>query len=183
MVGVTWQSVLIPAAVSGIVSVLISILTISQVTVRSARAERREGARVSLARRAAAMRLTLRQYRQNDHGGRRRPDAWVADDAVAAAGALAEAEDLSPIRRRLVHRRIRRVFGSEAFDVAELVDPARASDSAVVTSLVRQAARIEGKLPPGLAAGILHEAYAAEPLDQRLCDRLDRELRLLGRAW
>lgn len=172
-----WSNVLVSAAVGGMVSVLVTLLTVSTVTVRQARALRRDNARQEIAALALAARLEARKYLDGppEHAARA-STVWHQQDAVDAAAYFHAAEPLPMIRRALIRRRLRRLYGTYAVETAELVSPGDKGEEVFLRALL-------GRKPDQITPGLVHAAYAAEPRDPALCRKLDRQLGRLGRAW
>jgi hypothetical protein len=184
---VDWSTIVVSAVISAALGVLVAFVTASLITVRQARARRREDARQELAQIAAEMRLTLSQYRAlqdrarpHDDERARLPKQPNTADQLAAGRVLQAASGLGWFRRWLVKRRCRRIFGRFWTDRAELF---LAADSEVSVGPAVFAGLNHHPFRSGNAAAAvsqrLHRAYAAPPRDP-LQAELDRELRRLG---
>lgn len=117
----TWGMVaLVSAAISAVVGAVVSLLAVSQTTIRQRQAERRDEARQSLRRTLQPLRAQVRKYDRGLNPGAQRTDALILDDHALATKVLAAAEQLGPVRRWLVRRRARRVFGPFVWAVADV---------------------------------------------------------------
>lgn len=180
--GVDWSTVLASAGVSAVVGAVVSLLTVSQTTVRRARAERRETARLAVADTAAPLVRELTRYRfQRENGKPRRDNANAHLDDLGKVMALRKAAaNLSWWRRWLVDRRCRRVFGDYWADLARDYPSDRpAGESEFSTWL---AASMSDRHRGDPRESLIHRTYAAPPADP-LAGKLARELRLLAAAW
>lgn len=118
-----WGTVLASAGVSAVVGAVVSLLAVSQVTVRQARAAEREDARRSIRELAETqVRLVMRYSFVEREGSRAMRDSDDGtshlDDHTTVAAILIAARGLSKMRRRLVERRCRRIFGRYWVDLA-----------------------------------------------------------------
>jgi len=186
---VDWATIAISAGISAVISsslsVLVSLATTSSITVRQARAQRRENARLALAQVAEELRLALAQYRANTRSSAQRdPKKAHSEDQRWATRILTAAADLGRIRRWLVKRRCRRIFGNFWTDMADIYpanEPAKTLGDAVGAALVVQFQQAERGEQADTTGHLLHSAYVADPGD-RIQAKLDRELRLLRAA-
>jgi hypothetical protein len=112
---VDWLTVTISTALSAVVGTVVSLAAVAQTTTRQRRAERRDAARQQikeLVTRPLAQVTTYRaglnkgiQKGEEDHNRMR------GDDYTLASRVLTLADELGPMRRWLVMRRCRRLFG------------------------------------------------------------------------
>lgn len=154
---------------------------------REARATRRVQARESIGAIGRSLRADLRTYRAGYAGGSRR-EAMITkmDDYVKASELLTLADDLGAIRRRLVTRRCRILYGKHWTSLAEI----SRADPSSLGSLVALpiAASVRATTGEGPSAddegrgGLVHRAYS-QPPGHALLDRLDRHLAMLGRSF
>jgi hypothetical protein len=137
------------------------------------------------------MRLTLSQYRalqdragpRNDQRGRL-PKQPNSADQLAASEVLQGASGLGWLRRWLVRRRCRRIFGRFWTDRAELFPAAYSEESAgpaVFAGLGLNSHPFRSGNAAAAVSQRLHRAYAAQPGDP-LQAELDRELKRLRQA-
>ena len=98
--------------ISAALSVLVSLATASSLTVRQARTQRAENARLRLSEIADGMLRTLAQYRANTRSSAQRdPDNAHSEDKRVATAILDVASGLSRFRRWMVARLCRRILG------------------------------------------------------------------------
>lgn len=177
-----WSTVFLSAGVSAVVGAVVSLLTVSQTTVKRARAERREAARVALAARVAPLIDDLARYRFRRSRPKplREPDLAEFDDHATVVGIRAAAADLPPWRRRLVDRRLRAVFGTTWTDLA--IDYPTKPDANESRGAWLAVALENSETPDTVPDyGLLHRAYSARPGDPSQ-DELTRALRRLAAA-
>ena len=99
MDSVTWESAVVTAAISAIVGAVVSLLAVSQVTVRQRRAERRDDARIELRATVQPLRANVRRYQAGVNPGMRRDNNVQihADDYVLASRLLTTAGRLGAL--------------------------------------------------------------------------------------
>jgi hypothetical protein len=116
--------------------------------------------------------------------GEREPGRAEAMDAQVVSAVLAALPDLPAWRRRLIRRRLRRLFGPTWITHLE-VFPYDADNP--MDALIRAAAhehRVGGPTGEGvlLTQGLVHETLPLRVFGGRPAQRLDRELRRLSGA-
>ena len=182
MDSVTWESAVVTAAISAIVGAVVSLLAVSQVTVRQRRAERRDQARVELHEAVQPLRADVRKYQARIKSGMKRDQNAViqGEDYAYATQWLTIAARLHPVRQWLVRRRTRRLVGKLIWQVAD-ISPMRDEGLGSIAPLLfaqvtpEQFGLQEGDSPFGL----LHEALTTDPGSPQL-RRLERSLARLA---
>lgn len=182
---VTWITVLVSAAISALTGTVVSLLAVSQVTVRQRRATQRAEARDELRSLVSPLLADLRKYQLNLKSSlEREAERAILDDHRIVTEILAAAAPLSWWRRKLVRRRCNHIFGAYWTQLAEDLPFNVGSDSlgAVFVPFL-QAARLEadGKLSGSPVNSAIHKAYMENPGHARQ-ERLARELRYLKEA-
>ncbi|MEP7739153.1 hypothetical protein ABKW28_15995 [Nocardioides sp. 31GB23] len=180
-----WSTVALSTALSALVGTLVSLAAVSQTTIRQRRAERRDEARQRLAETVAPMRAKVRKYQAGRHGSLKRdePHTMVGDDYTLVSAVLYVAESLSPIRRHLVRRRCRQLFGKWLTETAAISPADGSSPGAFLAPLfVAAFAEDEYADPEKRATGTLHRALMTDPASPELA-RLERDLRRLSAGW
>ncbi len=178
-----WPTVLLSAGISAVVGAVVSLLAVSQVTTRRARAERADASRRALAAVVGPLRSDLRKYQLGmNRGLQRGPATAQLDDHRLVSGILAASSDLPWWRRRLVERRCRRVFGDHWTDLARdwPYDPSSVG-AALGPSLMAGIRAGKNGQSAAPVAGLIHRAYTNAP-GHVLLQQLDRQLRLLAAA-
>jgi hypothetical protein len=127
------------------------------------------------------------QYQVGMQASEQRDDPSLGnlDDYAHASMILTAAADLKPVRRALVRRRVRRVFGRAWTELADIYPVADAKDvEAILTPWITWNAKGTrnpiAHLDP--AKGLMNRALSSVE-DHRLVRRLVRELRHLSRSW
>lgn len=182
---VQWETVLASAGVSAITGAVVSVLTISQITVRKARAERREASRLAVRAAVEPLLQELTRYIYADARitPKRDTDQTHLEDFAHVLRVRAAARDLPAWRRALVDRRCRHIFGPYWVDLARDyptsadADPSSATFAARLGSSMSRASS-EREAP---ASSLFHRTYATPP-SKRPGKRLTRELELLAKA-
>jgi hypothetical protein len=179
-------TLLASAGISATVSSAVSLLAVSSTTTRQRLAERRDEARQQLSEAVGPTFSEVVKYRSNMRAGLRRedPTTMVGDDFLLASRIHQLIPRLAPVRRWLVKRRCRRIFGPFLTGLAE-VSPA--SDDSLggmlAPILVAGSGRSElGKMPASDRFGTLHHALCGPP-DGKSVTRLVRDLRRLKAGW
>ena len=175
-------TLLASAGVSAVVGAVVSVLAVSQTTVRRAKAERADAARQAVQAVVAPMRDELARYefRQRPEP-LRGPGRSHMDDHAAVVQVLDAATGLPAWRRWLVARRCRRVFGAYWTDLA-IEYPGDPTDAHTFSAwLASSLTRGRGSIPRGAGPldGLLQRAYSELPGHSRLKDLRD-ELRSLS---
>lgn len=153
--------VLATAAISVVVSTLVSILLVPTVAVRQERARRREQSREALAAFTGLMQLDLLRYRSR--GGTRamrKPESHHGDDAESAAAVLRASADLGAVRRRRVLRRCRLLFGERFTQQAILYPGEEESGQRFAGMLFGQVREDYRDVKPD---HVFHRAYSEPP--------------------
>lgn len=168
------------AALSAVVSASVALALTSYRAARDAAAARRVAARTEIRTRANVLRDTLRRYRAGFAGSQRRePNVAESEDYVTASGFISPASDLGPVRRRLVTRRCRKIFGDHwtALAIIGPADPANVDTHFLLPfwNMLNQ------RVSHDPTAGLIHQAYSRPPGD-RLLRRLARQVDLLSRS-
>lgn len=181
---VDWSTLLASAGVSAVVGAVVSLLTVSQATVRRARAERREAARRAV---SAAVSPVLDEVARYEYLRPPEPKRTLEqshmDDHARLVIVRRAAADLPAWRRWLIDRRCRRVFGHYWTDLARDYPSALDSDSGSLTSWLAASTRdYRASAGRGPVDGLLHRAYC-ERAGHPLVHKLRRELRRLAAAW
>ncbi|GAA4709021.1 hypothetical protein GCM10025782_01330 [Pedococcus ginsenosidimutans] len=175
---------MISAAISAVVGAGVSLLAVSQTTIRQRRAESRDDARLELRRVLQPMRAKVRKYRARMLSGMKRDAHRIeGDDYVLASAVLAAADGLHPVRRWLVLRRARRVFGPFMVAVADLSPTQGDTLGSIAPLLMAQHDPSKlGLADDELRLGLLHEALVCDPGSEQV-RRLERELTRLASGW
>lgn len=162
-------------------SSLVSLVAVRQVTVRRARAERAEAARVAVRAHVTAMIDDLARYRfqRRRTAPDRKPDLGAIGDHASVVRIRAAAADLPAWRRRRVDNRCRRVFGRTWTDLA-INFPTKSEGGESVGAWFALAAEHRG--PEEADFGLLHRAYSEMP-GHPSQDQLASELRRLAMCW
>lgn len=168
------------AGVSAVVGAVVSLLAVSQTTVRQRRAERREAARLNLRQTVGALldELARYQYQAGRPAPKRDDQHAHPEDHAAVVAIRAAAEDLPAWRRALIDRRSRRVFGAYWTDLAR--DYPSQLDGGSGSFTAQLAAHFHGRGGDPLDS-LIHRAYAHPPGHPTQTD-LRRELRRLAAA-
>jgi hypothetical protein len=115
-----WETVLVSAAISTVVSALITLLMAGRVAIRQRRAEAAEAGLVELRTTVDPWRLEVTQYGLGMANSLRRDSsASHGDDHARATQVMNTALKLRRVRRWLVRRRCRAVFGAYWTTLAE----------------------------------------------------------------
>lgn len=177
-----WSTVLLSAGVSAIVGAVVSIVAVSQVTVRRAQAESRYQAAQQIKALVAPEIARVVKYQAGmDEGQRREGGRYHSADFVMASQVLAIAESLGWLRRRFVRRRCRLVYGAFTTRLAEVSPTDGASLGSVMAPLM--SATYGGGDPSGSADNLLDgRAYEAMTEDHEAPEvkRFLRDLRRLA---
>ncbi len=180
---VDWLTLIASAGVSPVVGAVVSLVAVSQVTVRRARAERREAARLAVAAVVKPLQLELARYTYaagQRTSSKRDNEAAHMDDHRHVVAILGAAPDLPAWRRRLVDRRCRRVFGAYWCDLARDYPSAGETGGGSLTAWLASSMQDHhGAEDP--RSSHLHRAYATPP-GSPVQDELRRELRRLAAA-
>lgn len=176
---------MVSTAVSAVVGTLVSLAAVAQTTTRQRRAERRDAARQGIRHAVAPLRGQLRKYqaRMLSSLKREEPEIINGDDYALVSALLPVAEELHPVRRWLVRRRIRRLFGPLIFKTADVAPMEGSSLGAIAPLLIAEydPSKI-GNDRHGKRFGLVQEALSTEPSSKAL-SRLERELRRLAAGW
>ncbi len=175
-----WGTVAASAGVSAVISAVVSLLTIHQVTVRRARAERADASRQAVRK---AVEPLLRELARYQYFGREEPkrtsEMSHMQDHTYLVQVRAAATDLSGFRRWLVDRRCRRTFGGYWTDLA--IDlPTGANDAGTFSAWLASGLK-DGQLKTGEGPldGLVHRAYSLPP-GHELQKKLRRNLKRLA---
>lgn len=178
-----WATLVAAAGVSAIVSAIVSLLAVRQVTVRRSRAERADAAMQRIRAIVEPLLDALSRYEYvRPPEPRRIAERSHMDDHAAVVRIRHAAADLPLWRRALVDRRCRRVFGDYWTNLA--IDyPNASSDEAGASFSAWLAASVRGRQEddPGPVDGLIHRAYS-EPAGRPVQNDLRRELRRLSAA-
>jgi hypothetical protein len=180
-----WSTLIVSAAVSAVVGALVSIAAVSQTTVRQRRADRRDQALVALKKIVVPLRMDLRLFELRVRTGMKRTaERSHIDDHRLATAVLDTTEDMGRLRRLLVRRRCRRIFGEYWASLAEEMPYADHSlDSAMVPALLGAPRLLEsGALKSTPMDGLFHRAYMRDPGGREQA-QLRKELRRLSAGW
>lgn len=165
---------------SAIVSAAVSLSVASWKTGREERAKRRLVAKDRVREEVGEMLASVVKYQAGVGEGR---DEGVSEDDADyewASKVLAACKGLSWLRRRAVRKRLRRLAGPTAFDLA-VVKPADGTDGGGLPLF--WAGTQSGKYPSGRAPlGYLDEALS-KPSASKEVKRLRRELSRLAQCW
>lgn len=179
-----WSTLVASGGVSAVVGVVVSLVAVSQMTKKQARAERADAARQEVAAKAGLLLAELARYEfvRSDEPKRSRARAHL-DDRIKASEIILAAAPLPWWRRSLVERRVRRVFGDYWTSLAIDYPSTDASDTgsfaAFLASSIREA---NGDQRPGQFDGLMQRAYSTRAGDP-LLRVLRRELRRLRSAY
>lgn len=179
-----WSTVFLSAGVSALVGTLVSLSAVHQTTVRKARAERADAARLAVRDLVAPILGELRRYEYvSPAEPARTPNRIHSEDHVRVSSILQTASNLPPWRRRLVERRCRRVFGEYWTDLAIEYPGGGANDANPMTAwIVRSAKDQDGfatTTERGPLKALMQRAYSERAGHPLLAD-LRRELRRLA---
>jgi hypothetical protein len=178
-----WPDVIVTAGVG----VVAALSTAKVVAARQEQAKERTKARLELARAVHPLVSATRLYYrgQSDTRVKREQGVIHCEDYLNASRLLAIVNRLSPLRRSLAMRRLRRIYGWEYMDV---VASSPCEDSADVAGYVaplflweRAKAENPDAIPPLGGYGLLLFALCQQP-GFSLQKRLIREFRLLQMA-
>lgn len=167
---------------SAVVGAVVSLLVVSQTTVRRRRAERREAAREAVTAAVAPLLVELGRYRyqvrrpEPKRAGEQADLAHLEDHAQLVTIRTAAA-DLPGWRRWLVDRRCRRIFGNYWNDLAR--DYPTRTDADTLTAWLAVSMNDGASGDP--RQSLIHRTYA-EPPGHALGAELARELRRLSAA-
>lgn len=168
--------------VSAVVGAVVSLLAVSQTTVRRARAERREAARLAVRERVAPLLAELARYEYlRPPEPRRSAERSHMDDHAAVMSIRRAAADLPPWRRWLVDRRCRRVFGAYWTDLARDYPSAKSEGNESFSAWFAASVRDRREGDPSPLDGLMQRAYSESPGHPMLRE-LRRELRRLAAA-
>lgn len=173
-----WSTVILSTGVSAVVGSVVSLLAVSQTTIRQRRAERHDQARQDLRKLLAPLRTDLRKYQSRMNAGLKREDLTThhGDDYALASQVLVMAEQLSNGRRWLVRRRTRRLLGSFMFNVADIAPLKGDTLGALAPLLVAQYDPSKANVEEADDRfGELHRALMTNPGSPELA-KLEREL-------
>jgi len=174
------STLLVSAAVSVLVSTIVSLLIAPTLVVRQERAKRRERAREAVDGVAGALLLDLDRYRGGWGGPpHRKTDVADGDDTERAAKVIRAAADLGRQRRWLVQRRCRIIFGQRWTQWAMAYPGEDESNHRAAKTMFGQV-REHGK-DVDITSHLIHQAYSHPP-DHPSQKRLARHLRWLARS-
>lgn len=180
---VDWSTLLASAGVSAVVGAVVSLLAVSQTTVRRAKAERADASRLAVRECVAPLLAELARYQYVGlERAKREAETSHMDDHAHVVAIRSAAADLPGWRRWLVDRRCRRVFGDYWTDLARDYPSVGRETGGTLTAWFA-ASVAESKRPPGARPvdGLMHRAYSQQS-GHTLVDRLRRELRRLAAA-
>lgn len=178
---VDWSAVLasglVSVVVSAVVGGLVSLATIHQLTVRRARAERMETARVDLRESAGDLRRELSRYVQGVAPGGKRdePGKRQQDDASTCLNLAVPAAETGRWRAWANNRRLVLLFGKETVSTVDLYLDVARTRPGEWTFLVWLQSAIEHK--PQFDSGEWDAAWCAEAqskVGKRAVRRLER---------
>ncbi len=182
---VDWVTVLVSGSTSAAVGVIVSLLAVPQTVVRQRRAERRDDARRLLEQAVDGLIVEHARYLYlRPPEPRRTNERSHMDDHGHVVRIRRAAADLSPLRRYLIDRRCRRVFGdywtelARDLPAADTADVISASVGAWFAAERRGAPPADGRGP---LDGLMQRAYS-RPAGDPLVRKLGRELRRLRAA-
>ena len=178
------SNALAAAGISAAVSAIISLAAVSSVTVRQERAKRRENAREALRATVQPLQNALSRYVfgvSRNKAPREFGGAMALDDLADAIRVTQAAEPLSRWRRRLVQRRLGRIYGKGIMTLIRdyPISPGAAPEGAMTMWLT--AALLQIELPDHPNQSLLHRTYSNLP-STGSGKALARELRLLREA-
>lgn len=178
------STALATAGISAIVSTFVSLAAVSSVTVRQERAKRRENAREAIRATVQPLQHALARYifgTQRDKAPRERGGVMALDDLADAIRVTQAAEPLPRWRRRLVQRRLGRIYGKGVMTLVRdyPVTAGAAQDGALTMWLT--AALLQIDLADHPNQSLLHLTYSDLP-STGTGKALTRELRLLREA-
>lgn len=177
-----WSTLFASAGVSAVVGAVVSLMAASQLTVRSARAERREAARLAVAAAVEPLRVALARYQYlSPREAKRTNEQSHLDDHAKAVRVLRAAGELPWWRRRLVERRCRMVFGDYWTNLA-LDFPSASEDNSLGSWLAASVRDSIVKEGAGPLDGLLHRTYCQQA-DGPLGPVLRKQLRRLAACW
>ena len=181
MSALSWQVALVSATISAVVGTLVSLLAVSQTTVRRAKAERRDEARQQISGIVQEHRLAVKQYRYGINTSlKRAPNSPELSDYQFARCVLHGAAALVWWRRFLIRRRLTNLVGSLYVEFAEL-NPVEGGDMAGLANLIRLRQTTNQDLGSPTEA-LYHRAFSESPESPELLE-LERQLARLGDAW
>jgi hypothetical protein len=163
------------------VSAVVAVYTAGTVARRKARADRDVAARKTIRDAVRPLRQELARYHRDGHTNRAQGVAAV-EDAAAASAVLSALPDLPVWRRRLMRRRMRRLFGTLWLKHLELfpyddADPM----GTVMRATVRESQLDDTGRPRKLTDGQVHRTLASRwPED---AEYLGQQLRRLAACW
>lgn len=192
--GMSWEIVLTSAAISTVVSAVVTLLLAGRVAVRQRRAEAAEAGLVTLRGIVAPWRLELTQFGLGMANSlRRNISTSHAEDHGYATQVMSTAQELRRIRRWLVRRRCRRVFGAYWTTLAEQMPWDGEPDTYPLTAHLTNALAADswgahrlnalssawGAPALDVTTSLYQRAYTARPGDE-LQRKLARQLLLLA---
>jgi hypothetical protein len=165
-------------------SAVVAVVTAGAVVRVKARAERELEARAAVRSAVRPLRQELALWARQGITDRE-PGQAAAADAEAISAIQTALPDLPAWRRRLVHRRLRRLFGSTWLWYLELFP---CGPDNPMDTLIRAAAyehRVGGPSGEGvlLTGGMVHRTLSMQVFGGKPGQRLERELRRLSAAW
>lgn len=117
-----WPTILVSAAISALIGTFFSLLVVSRSTIIQMRAQSREEAGRQIIAFARSLQRTLRVHQDSGaEAGQHEGARVVLDDLTKAHRILEQADRLGWVRRRLVYRRAKSVFGSWTVERARLM--------------------------------------------------------------
>lgn len=175
-------TVIFSATLSAMVSALVSLATASLVTGRQERARRRLEARHkvrdAIAQTYVAGRVAARGL-EVPNEQLRQP---LIKDYELASQMLAAAEELSWVRRLVVHRRLRRVVGRFAFDTARDLPAADDRESGHTLAMGIMGDANKERYDLHQLGGLRRRAFNDGEPDQTALAKLNKQLSLIARC-
>lgn len=178
------DTILVSAAVSAIVGAVVSLLAVSQVTVRQAKAQRAYEAHQAVNAVVEPWVSDVGMYRLHRLSSlERQPDTPHAEDHARVTEVLGAADGLPAWRRWLVRRRLLRLFGPFWLDLGSHrpADTSTLGSSMAVILQAQMHASRHGHDHREQVSGLYHRALSQEP-GHPLQDRLIRELGRLAQC-
>ena len=178
------STALATAGVSAVVSAVVSLAAVATVTVRQERAKKREAAREAVRSTVQPLQNALARYvfaTGRDVPKRELGGAMALDDLADAMAVAAAAEPLPRWRRRLIDRRLGRIYGRAVVTLIRDYPTSKGTfaDRAFTTWLSASLMALDMSDHPNQS--LLHRTYSKPPTSGT-GKALARELRLLREA-
>lgn len=161
-------------------SAVVAVFTAGTVARRKERADRDLAARKAVREAVRPVRQEVARWGRQGHT-RREPDLADYTDPETVSAVLAAMPDLPAWRRRLMRRRLRRLFGALWVEHLEVFP--YSPDTTMISAMFYQGHDAGPKGPARLLTdGEVHRTLAGTPWGLTAKD-LDRELRRLAACW